>query len=285
MRRRNLAIRAALAAACFVVVPIAAAAPISYSTGFEQPAFNVGDNVPAVGTLSGWFRQDGTPTTTALPDVDISPVNNGGSQGLRILNLAPYNQLDPGSVTYAISPVYTLPGAANVVANGTPFVHVQWDMRVDDPADHDINKTSDTWCLDVYDSTANVRTLSVARGTVPLGNELTPTVYATGATGQFTPTEIGAGPASGAWGTFELDLDYLSRTFDVSLNGVVLAFDLPMNVAADNGIDLNFTVNGRGIDVAYFDNFLVTAVPEPGTLGVAALCMVTLLSRRRGRGR
>src|SRR4051812_11488342 len=134
------------------------AVPLSYSTGFDAPAFVVGNQVPSTPppTLNGWYRQDGSTTVTALPIVDITNVaSTGGGQSLRVKNQAPSNQLDPGSVTYVISPSLSFPGANNVVANGTPFVFVKWDMRVDDPAN--IANTSDTWTLDVYDSTENIR--------------------------------------------------------------------------------------------------------------------------------
>jgi hypothetical protein len=131
----------------------------------------------------------------------------------------------------------------------------------------------------VYDSTANIRTASVARGTEFFGTDLLPRVYTTGASGAFNPVAIGVAPASAVWGTYAIDLNYLTRTFSVSLNSVTLASNVPMHALADNGIDINFTVNGRGIDVAYFDNFLVSAVPEPAT--ISAIAMLALLTRRR----
>lgn len=261
------------------------AAPITYSTGFDAPAFAVGNNIPSTPppTLNGWYRQDGTPTTTALPIVNITNVTStGGGQSLRVQNQSPHQQLDPGSVTYAISPSLSLPGATNVIANGTPLVTIRWDMRVDDPSN--LDNSSDTWALDVYDSTENIRAASIARG---LDSVLGPQIYGTDATGQFNATSLGNAPASGTWGTYELVLNYLTDTYSFSLNNVLLG-SRPMNGLADNGISINFTVNGRGLDVAYFDGFSVNAVPEPATIGILSLVAIPLMrrsarSRRSGR--
>ena len=56
-----------------------------------------------------------------------------------------------------------------------------------------------------------------------------------------------------------------------------------MNPASDNGIDINFTVNGRGLDEAYFDNFIVSAVPEPTSIGTITMFAVAALGTRRRR--
>lgn len=289
MNRKSLTLVAAAAMASAALIAFnnaSIAAPVSYSTGFEQPTFPLNSNVPSTPppTLSGWFRQDGTPTATGLPDVNITnAAASSGTQSLRVLNNGPQNQVDLGSVTYAISPVSTLAGAGNVVANGTPFVTIQWDMRVDDGSD--IDNTSDTWALDVYDSSANIRTASIARSAlagIAGGTPTSSAIYMTNSTGAYTPASIGAGPASGAWGTYRLEMNYTNHTFAFFLNNVAQGGG-PMNVAADNGIDINFTVNGRGMDIAYFDNFSVNAVPEPASLGVVGLALGSLLARRRNR--
>ena len=121
-QRGSIRFLAAAALAVMVIAGNAAdGAPIVYSTGFDAPGFTVGQNVPSTPppTLNGWYRQDGSPTTTALPIVDITNVTStGGGQSLRVKTQAPYQQLDPGSVTYVIAPSLSLPGAGDVVANG-----------------------------------------------------------------------------------------------------------------------------------------------------------------------
>lgn len=284
MNCQSLSLFVAAAASAFILNGASSAAPISYSTGFEQPQFPLNANVPSTPppTLSGWFRQDGTPTATGLPGVNITnAAASSGTQSLRVVNNGPANQAEAGSVSYVISPVYTLAGASDVVANGTPFVTIQWDMRIDDGAD--IDNTSDTWALDVYDSSANTRAVSVARSAlaaVPGGAPTTSGIYLSNVTGSYTPVPATAGPASGAWGTYRLELDYSTDTFAFFLNGVPQGGGA-MNAAADNGIDINFTVNGRGLDVAYFDNFSVNAVPEPASTAMLGLAAVSMLARRR----
>lgn len=285
--RSSLLAAVALAAAPVLMSASAAMArpAINYFTGFEPAPFNNGDPVPSVGTLNGWYRQDGAPTATALPGVFITNTQaSAGVQSMTINNAPPFNQADPGSVTYSISPVGSLAGANDLVANGTPYVHVQVDMMVQDGAD--IDDTSDWFQMDVYDSTANVLTASVLRtaiAAVPGGAPTSAAVYTTLPNGQINPAPVGAGANSGVWGTYALDLDYVTHTFVVSLNNVPLTLPLPMNVAANDGMDINFTVSGRGIDAAYFDNFSVSAVPEPTTVAALGLATTGLLARRRRR--
>ncbi|MGH7180277.1 MAG: hypothetical protein ACREJC_23060 [Tepidisphaeraceae bacterium] len=266
MNRSFPAIALGAALLSISLTSVAQARPWSYSTGFESPLYLNTDPVPTIGTLNGWYREDGSPTATAPPGVSITnTVASSGSQSMRFLNNSPYDQLDAGSVTYSISPIRSsMPGTANMVLAGLPFVHIQWDMRVDDPTD--IDDTSDTWCLDVYDGDESDRTLSIARGITNINGPNEPNIYGTDLTGAFDPNELGDAPASGVWGTYEIDMDYTSGTWTFKLNSVLMGGVRPFASGADNGLDVNFTVNGRGIDVAYFDNYSVTATPEPASL-------------------
>jgi len=282
---------AVLAASTMTIGLQANAAAINYQTGFETvEGFTVPTPIPSVGTYNGWYRLDGAATTSGVPLVRIDVPGHLSSQSLHVLNQGPQDRNDPGSVTYAISPVRNLPGAANVVANSTPFVHIQWDMIVNDGAS--ILNTSDTWCLDVYDSTSNERTASFARSAIPLvpnGAPAFANIYTADGTlpddsngnSPYNPVPNGLAAASSTWGTYAMDLNYVTRTYTVSLNGVQVGPARLMNVQADNGLDINFTVNGRGLDDAFFDNFAVVAVPEPTTLSVTGIAAVGLLARRR----
>jgi PEP-CTERM motif len=277
----SLVFVAAAAAAPLFALTTTSSANFQYSTGFESPQYTIGN----VG--NGWTRQDGTPTSSAAPTVTVTGNGNGSAQGLSIINNSPEHQLDDGSVTYVIAPVRTIFGTEtnDMVASHNDQVHVQWDMRVNDTPN--INNTSDTWALDVYDSTGETRAASFARSAISSqpGGAVTATgLYATDGSGEYNPSALASfANDSGAWNTYAMDLNYLTRTFTVSFDGQQLGGDRSFNSAADNGFDVNFTVNGRGLDSADFDNFSVTATPEPASLGLLGLMCGALLGRRHRR--
>jgi hypothetical protein len=266
---------------------LASAQTISYSTGFETgQGFPLNSNLPTTpSALSGWSRLDGFSASIAQPIVDINATNNGGSQGLRVQNASPFNQADLQSYTYALSPVINSPGATDLIANGTPIVKVKFDMRVDDTAN--ITQSTDIWFAEIFDDNTGQRLAGIGRVVIAPGDAR---IYATGADGEVVNSPIGLAAASGVWGSYEMDLNYVTRTFQVFLNNVAVGgvqsmYDLGSSVlnAPYNGLDFDFSESGRGLDVAYFDNVsILAAVPEPTSLALAGLgAAAALLKRRR----
>jgi hypothetical protein len=96
--------------------------------------------------------------------------------------------------------------------------------------------------------------------------------------------------AKDTWNTFELHFDYTSRTFDSFVNGNLVKGGFAFAQAAgsvfgDADLTLGKRSSDQSTDRAYFDNYHVAAVPEPGTLALLVLAMpgmAAMARRRRG---
>lgn len=85
-----------------------------------------------------------------------------------------------------------------------------------------------------------------------------------------------------AWQTVEIQADYSTQTFDIYLNDVAVGSDL--GFLADTH-DLASVFFGGfnspdATEYAYFDNLLITAVPEPASLALMGMGALLVLRRR-----
>jgi len=250
-----------------------AVADLLYSTGFESSdGFTLNSALPSAPTLpSDWYRLDGA-TTTTPPIVDINSTNHGGSQGLRIVNQGPnVDQSDPDSNTFVQSPVINMPGTSGLIASNKAYVSIKWDMRVVDAPDSADDSTYIG--LDVYDASGNAITT--------VGREViggTPALIGLNDSGvDFTVLDFA--PASDLWASYELKLDFVLQKYQLFVDNVAAGSARPFVPGAEDSLDINFTDVGRGLDTAYFDNFSVTAVPEPSAL--AGALVLGMVARRR----
>jgi len=242
-----------------------------YQTGFENPPFATGNLDPQ----DNWQQFDGAPAATTM--VVQTGVKNGGSQALQTTPPAHPGTPDT-DFSYATPNKVAQNSPADQVAAGAPLVNIQWDMRVDAATTR-----STGWGLDVFDKQpGNNQTLAVSIDrAISLG---LPSMYGTNASGDpSNPVFLGNGAADNTFGTYRLELNYQTRMYQLYLNGAPVGSPQSIATAANNGIDIDFHVVGRGQDTAYFDNLSVTAgpVPEPATLGVMLLGGAMLLARRR----
>jgi hypothetical protein len=244
-----------------------------YQTGFENPPF-------VLGNLNGqdsWEQLDGTATGNPTMVIE-NTVANGGTQALGITTHG-----NTGSeftdFSYAVPDKVAQNSPADQVATGAPLVNIRWDMRVDAATTR-----STGWGLDVFDKQpGNSQTLAVSIDRAI--SQGLPSMYGTTASGDpSNPVFLGNGAADNTFGTYLLQLNYQTRKYQLFLNGSPVGAPQDIATAANNGIDIDFHVVGRGQDTAYFDNLVVTAgpVPEPATVGVLLLMGGGLmLSRRR----
>lgn len=86
------------------------------------------------------------------------------------------------------------------------------------------------------------------------------------------------------WYDLKMDMNYTTQTFDVYLNNVLYGSSLPFFTASTDlaDVDLMMSYTTGATDVGYFDNYKVTtvAVPEPGSMSIAALGGLALLAVR-----
>jgi hypothetical protein len=243
-----------------------------YQTGFENPPFVTGN----LNGQDGWEQLDGTATSNPTMTIQTA-VKNGGNQALQITTHG--NSGDPFSdFSYAVPNKVAQNSPADQVAAGAPLVNIQWDMRVDAATTR-----STGWGLDVFDKQpGNNQTLAVSIDrAISLG---LPSMYGTNASGDpSNPVFLGNGAADNTFGTYLLQLNYQTRKYQLFLNGSPVGSPQDIATAANNGIDIDFHVVGRGQDTAFYDNLTVTAgpVPEPATIGVLLLGGAMALSRRR----
>jgi hypothetical protein len=91
------------------------------------------------------------------------------------------------------------------------------------------------------------------------------------------------------YNNFDLALDYNTSTYSVSLNGALLESGLPFFTAgateltdADiSALQASDSATSNATGVAYFDNYSVSSVPEPASLGLVAMAALSLTRRRR----
>jgi hypothetical protein len=227
------------------------------SLGFEAPTYSLG----ALSGQNGWVHD-----TTAVGIVTNSVVQSG-SQSVRLAGTATdwyYPDLSytpsAGEIVRITSGIYRASSAASAKNFG--------------------------YFIDIYSST----TARIAR--VGLGVSAgAPVVVATLSNSGTPGTSVGSFILSSAlswdtWYDFQIDLKFDTQKFDVYLNGGLLFANLTFASAASTlgDADLHLSYTTGATDVGYFDNFKVetiSAVPEPGTMALAALGGLALLAARR----
>ncbi len=221
----------------------AANATVVYSTGFEAPTFTAGTSL--VGQ-DGWVGDDAD-----APQIQTAVVYSG-TQALAI-----------DSSPLAGSNWFWKVTSFDPIAAGEPILEISTQMRLSTD-----DTPSGSWALDVYDSEVDRVALMYVDETnaVSIYDVEGGTSIATGIT---VPRDT--------WFSFKLVLDYANDTYYGIVDGVPT---LTTNLGSQLDLsDADFRCSTPGYDVAYFDDFSITATPEPASFLLLGLGILAL--RRR----
>jgi hypothetical protein len=232
--------------------------------GFEQPYFSTTFNPGTIGSYNG--QLEGQPISPPNETWERS-MDPGGSQAF-VQNTV----FAPGGGTQAVQlnravnsnirwgvPLSGLP------APGADKIVVAWDMRVEGPAGTngpiDPQQFGPFFGVETYAAPGGGLTVLGTWGVDATTGEV---LYQATGSGAF----VAPGPtvAFGVWNTFQLLLDYSTKTYSGFLNGALVVSGIgfvdgaftTFSDADISGIDAGSNLAGT----AYFDNFTVSAVPE-----------------------
>ncbi|CAN5650512.1 hypothetical protein BH09PLA1_BH09PLA1_13590 [soil metagenome] len=259
----------ASAAAFVATASVSSAATIVFQTGFEAPDYSIGNLIGQ----NNWSQYDAdVPNANVTVQSGVVRPITGGSQAVRFQ--ATGAGIDP---YYDFTDVLSTDSAvpASLIA-AEPIVRIQWDM-MRAPLGGGESPTG-SWGIDIYDTNANNLTATISVYDDMIGPGVS------GTDDSLSQVYLGDGSARGTWDTYMVEMNYLTRTYTVLLNGMQIGDAQAINAAADNGIgDVDFLSWTRGTDSAYFDNFSITtnSVPEPGM--ISAFAIGGMMLRRRAR--
>lgn len=233
------------------------------SRGFEAPGYTLGN----LEGQNGWNKSLSSGSNAVVQ----SSVASDGTQAIRINSNGGMNWYSP-EINYT-------PGAAEILS-------VRADIaRTVGPS---AGLTSFGYFVDAYSPTG-VRIARVGLGLD--GTSIRP-VLSSRFTGGLpdaagTPGNMAFGPVVSPlqFVSFELQMNFQTKTFDVWMDYVLVQANLPFvdqSATTLTSADLQISTNGNITDAGYFDNYAVAVVPAPGPASLIAAGTLLLL-RRRGR--
>lgn len=237
-------------------------AQIVDSHGFETPFFTT--TFSGTGILEGqnsWIADNATASTAIVQ----STIVKSGTQAVRVDKASNSNR------RWA-DPVAGFPSIPDAI------ISISWDMRVEQTVSAAFGPF---FGVESYDDAFVIGALGVDAST---GDVL---FYDAG-TG--FATETGSFATFGAWHSYRMELDYSTNDYRIYMDNVLIdsigfVDDALVIGGIDGFSDADITAVTLGTDTltgtAYFDNFVVTQVPEPGGILLGALSMVMLGARRR----
>lgn len=243
---------------------------IIYQTGFESPEFSTG----FIDNQSEWFSPIGpnsTRITTSLPQT--------GAQGFQIFG----SDLE----TPAADPTQAVGFARRVFnydASGTPRVRIQVDARLQGPSTNNGNGIAD----DIISINLEAQTDEFDYlGGITLSSNGNAYVFGSLEADSFlfeTPISLDE------WYTLGLDIDFANRQTEFLLNDTslgVLAFDPAITSNVLRTGSLAMVLSDPTFDaspfIGAFDNYAITAVPEPAGLAILGIGIGLALQFRRQR--
>lgn len=248
------------------------AATVFDTGGFESPLNSTGNLTGQPATLgsggtSNWVETGGTSTAVVQ-----NTVVHSGSQSVLLTR-------GSGSEER-----FAIAGLSPVTPSFTT-VFAQWDMYVPAPAAPSPGSFGPVFGFEGYDDSSGPPLLV---GSLFVDQETRDVLYQAAGTGSLTPT--GSFVSYDTWNRFGLEFDYSTDIYTFFLNGSSLGSSGFVD-GGDQFTDGNISgISGAGDPTslaltgeAYFDNLIVTVVPEPSTglLLLAGLCGFAVRRRRR----
>jgi PEP-CTERM motif len=218
-----------------------------------------------------WQRSGGAGGSTAVVQTTVVDTVNGGTQAVKLTRA-------PGDVAFW--------GVQRSLTNPS-VVTVTWRMRVDGPSGNPSTQFGPFMGIQANGVGGQIADFGVDATTGDL-------LYQDPVNGLQTPNTPVIVPF-GTWHSYQLELDYNGTgggTYKILYDGVQQAIansNFFTNTGNNSFTDAPIAGASAGSDpltgVAYFDNYVITAVPEPTSLGLAGVGLAGLAYRRRRRTR
>jgi hypothetical protein len=232
-----------------------------------------------------WLRTQGSGASTARVQ---SAVVASGLQAVRVDRVAFENPRWAVPVNHLGYPDYPNPFPPEPQQ---PFICISWDMRVEQAQGSALEVFGPFFGVEAYDDDGNEVGLLGSLGVDATTGDV---LYQAPGTGFLT--ETGSTVNFGQWNRFAIELDYSTDTYKAFLNFAPLGtfgfVDPGLNQFSDADIAALAAAGDQASQAlagtAYFDNFLVREgicppIPEPATLGLAAVGFMGAVIRRRAR--
>jgi hypothetical protein len=235
------------------------------SGGFES--FTNNQDLTGQDLVNGPWQKSGTNTSTATVQ---SAVTQSGVRAVQMVRAANVN----GDARWAV---------VKPLANVTSPIAIDWDMNVSQ-SNVSAGSFGPFFGAEGYDSLDNPPLLAGSFGVDSKTGEL---LYQQSGTG-FLVAVPNVSVPFGQWNHFRLLLDYSNSTYSIYYNGALEATepfvdpgigdftDAPISTFAAGGDPASLAAGGT----AYFDNYVINQVPEPGLFGLGMVSMI-FWGRRR----
>lgn len=230
---------AALAIVAAACSPTLAAGIVFDSEGFEPPTYSLGD----LEGQSEWLAQVGNTGTAVVQDTTVK----SGTQAVKVDRTGTDDR-------YGVPTGFVYPPQR--------FICISWDMLVNQTISTDFGPFFGVEAFN-FDELARVASYGVDATT---GDVL----YEDSVLGL---QETGSSVMFDEWNNFQVNLDFLKRSYSVELNGSTLgSWDFASNTGGLTDVDISaLAASATGQDLtgtAYFDNFLVQIkeIPEPSSV-------------------
>jgi hypothetical protein len=255
-----------IAAALAFAAPMASAAVVYDSAGFEAPKFTAGANLQGQDVAAGpWLKDPGTGSAT------ISTVNAFSGTQAVVVTRAP---TATGDTRWSVIKPLTPVAGANIL-------DIDVDLRVQQATFGGLppNNTDfgPAFGIEAYDTSKLIGSVTVDATT---GDVL----YQETVTGLLL--ETGTVVSRGAYHHLKLRLDFTSGKYQVYADNALLRTEsfVDSGIAGFTDAPIStfaVTSTAAATSTAYFDNYTINTIPEPTGAALVGLAVAGLAGRRR----